>query len=198
MVHFGRDCSHLKKSFEAANDMVSQARYGEVQAAITGCYRLPAANGGYRTWISGGMDALSSKLGPISAANEKLLLTTMIQKISTGMAIDLESTPSFERGVEWCLGQSTTGGYLIIGSSNAIRLYNAVLSGGGTADLIYEPNLRINKSSVQVLEDKIKNAIKAKRHDRAPNSRQHPVLHPDRGGEQDPHGECQRQVPRRR
>jgi hypothetical protein len=72
---------------------------------------------------------------------------------------------SFERGVDWCLGQATTGGYLIVGSSNAKRLYNAVISGGGAADLIYEPNFRINKGSVQALEGKLKDAIKAKRPD---------------------------------
>jgi hypothetical protein len=111
------------------------------------------------------MDALPSKLWPISVANEKLLITTMIQEIRTGMAIDLEHPPSFERGVDWCLAESAAGGYLIVGSSNAKRLYNAVLNSGIAADLIYEPNLRISKSAVQTLECKLKKAIKAKRPD---------------------------------
>jgi hypothetical protein len=162
---FGRDCCHLKRSFDAANDMVSQAGYGEVQTAITGRYRLPAANRKYRTWISGGMDSLPSKLGPISAANEKLMITTMIQEIRTGMAIDLEPTPSFERGVDWCLAESATGRFLIVGSSNAKRLHTAIVGGGTAADLIYEPNLKITKNSVLMLEEKIKLSIKSKRPD---------------------------------
>jgi hypothetical protein len=162
---FGRDCCHLKRSFDTANDMISQAGYGDVQTATTGRYRLPGANGKYRTWISGGMDALPSKLGPVSAANEKLMITTMIQEIRTGMAIDLEPTPSFERGVDWCLAQSTTGGFLIVGSSNAKRLHTAIVGGGTAAELIYEPNLKITKNSVQLLEEKIKLSIKSKRPD---------------------------------
>jgi hypothetical protein len=162
---FGRDCCHLKRSFETANDMVSQAGYGDVQTAITGRYRLPAANGKYRTWISGGMDRLPSKLGPISAANEKLMISTMIQEIRTGMAIDLEPTPSFERGVDWCMAQAATGGVLIVGSSNAKRLHTAMVGDGSPADLIYEPNLKINKHSVQLLEEKMKLAIKSKKPD---------------------------------
>jgi hypothetical protein len=162
---FGKELCHMKNSFETANDILASSGYGGIVPDQLERYRLPTADRRYTTWVSGGMTELPMNVSPASQANEERYFGSVIAEIRSGLAIDLDPTPSFERGVGPCLAAAAVGGTLVIGSSNAKRLHKAMIEDGWVTDLVYEPNLRISKKSVLDLTDKLKDKIKAKRPD---------------------------------
>jgi hypothetical protein len=162
---FGKELCHMKNSFETANDILACSGYGGIVPDQLERYRLPTADRRYTTWVSGGMTELPLNVHPASQANEERHFASVITEIRAGLAIDLEPTPSFERGVGPCMAASAVGGTLVVGSSNAKRLHKAMTEDGWVTDLVYEPNLRISKTSVLELADKMKDKIKAKRPD---------------------------------
>jgi hypothetical protein len=160
---FGKELCHMKNSFEAANDIVANSGYGGIVPDHLNRYRLPTADRRYTTWVSGGMTELPMKVHPLSASNEAILFTSIIGEIRSGLAINLETTPSYERGVVHCSAAATAGGTLVVGSSNAKRLHKAMMDAGWEAELIYEANLRITKQSVRDLAVKMNDSVQAKR-----------------------------------
>jgi hypothetical protein len=162
---FGKELCHMKKSFEAANDIVASSGHGGIFPDYLNRYRLPTADRRYTTWVSGGMTELPKMVHPLNAGNEEILVSSIINEIRSGLAIDLDPTPSLERGVGQCSAAAAAGGTLVVGSSNAKRLHKAMLEAGWSAELIYEANFRISKQSVSNLADRVKDSVRAKRPD---------------------------------
>jgi hypothetical protein len=162
---FGKELCHMKNSFETANDILATAGHGGIVPDQLNRYRLPTADRRYTTWVSGGMTELPNCVFPASTTNEERHFESVISEIRSGLAIDLEPTPSFERGVGPCLANAASGGTIVVGSSNAQRLHKALMEAGWASDLVFEPNLRITKQSVKALTDRLVDKLKAKRPD---------------------------------
>jgi hypothetical protein len=97
--YFGKDNNLLKESFEVANDIMEEAGTGGHQAEVASRHRLSHEGRTYTTWFTSGLTSLPVEVRPATKEREQLLLTKIIGEVRKGLAIDLEPTPSFERGV---------------------------------------------------------------------------------------------------
>jgi hypothetical protein len=70
-----------------------------------------------------------------------------------------------ERLVGPCSAAAATGGTLVVGSSNAKKLHAAMIAADKEAHLIYEPNFRISKATVEMITQKVSDRMNAKRPD---------------------------------
>jgi hypothetical protein len=124
-------------------------------------YRLPDKN------ISGSSLFCSSKAGyyparikPASTTVEKNVVGTLISELRSKLALDLDASPSYERGLALqakAIQKSVE--FLIVGSSNAERLMFELSNMGCNAGLAHQSNYRIFKGSSETLTTRMKAAI---------------------------------------
>jgi hypothetical protein len=115
---FGKERSYLKQGFKVANNILASSGTGGQQAEVKAWHHLPTLDMLYRTWSSSGMTCLPKACRPAGEAEEKELITTIIGEIRRGLAIDLDPTPTFERGVPVSVGgggDSSQGSVLVVG-----------------------------------------------------------------------------------
>jgi uncharacterized membrane protein YgcG len=159
---FGKERSYLKRSFEVANQILAGAGTGGMQAAVTSRYRLPTMELRHRTWASSGLACLPRACRPAGEAEEKHLITTIIEETRRGLAIDLDPAPSFERGVPAAGGGENKMHVLLVGDTGADDLNAALKARVCGTDLIVVANWRITKANVDLLLPKIKEAMERK------------------------------------
>jgi hypothetical protein len=75
------------------------------------------------------------------------------------MALDLDSSHAFERGLVLQVRAKMTVDYLIVGGSNAARLARALDGMGYSTCLVSKPGWRIERGSVEQLTKLVKNTI---------------------------------------
>jgi hypothetical protein len=160
---FGHDNNVLRDSFDVANDIMEDAGTGGHQAEVASRHRLPAIGRTYTTWYTSGLTTLPVAVKPAAKEKEQLLITKIIGEIRKGLAIDLEPTPSFERGVGPVMAPPSNGRILLLGSSNAKRLKTALQDVGMETDLMYEPRLVISRGTVEELATALAKKIKKSR-----------------------------------
>jgi hypothetical protein len=127
-------------------------------------YRLPGRTGpGAETtasllWTSKIRD-LPEKIRRADCSTEKDIVQSIINELRVKMALDLDSSPAFERGLVLQVRAKMTVDYLIVGSSNAARLARALDGLGYSTCLISKPGWRIERGSVEQLAKIVKNTI---------------------------------------
>jgi hypothetical protein len=99
---------------------------------------------------------------PAGEAEEKELITTIIEEIRRGLDIDLDPAPSFERGVPAASGGDSKLHILLVGDNGADELNAALKRSGCETDLIVVASWRITKANVDLLLPKVKGAIEKK------------------------------------
>jgi hypothetical protein len=131
--------------------------------------RLPAnTEGGTATWHSGGNWA-NNNSGPIPNAatalqqpEEAQLANCMIKEIRDKLAIALDPSPVFERGLGGQDKPKQSIDFVVAGSSNASKLSKALEDQGFSCSLVFIPNWRVNSSSVEELKNMLKEEIREK------------------------------------
>jgi hypothetical protein len=111
------------------------------------------------------MTCLPKACRPAGEAEEKELLTTIIEEITRGLAIDLDPTPTFERGVPVSVGGDGGGGQrsvLIVGDLGAEHQQAALRESGFSTDLLQVASWRIMKTNVERLLASLKAALERK------------------------------------
>jgi hypothetical protein len=90
---------------------------------------------------------------------EEKLVMTLLEELRSKLAMYLDTSPAFERG----LGQQSKAklavDFLVIGSSNASKLSSALGNMGYACSLVFEANWRIGRSSVDHLARRTAAAI---------------------------------------
>jgi hypothetical protein len=173
-TYFGNERLFLKKTFLKANEILTEAGEGGPQAALQLRQRLPAFGGGGKLWVIDGLIGLPELLKPASVGQEKALYETLIEELRSGLALDVEDAPDFDRSVR--PGGSgggdvnnnsrplvTTDVILVVGGSNAQRLSKAFEEEGIAADLVHIPNMRVIRGTGEVLAERLKEAIAKRR-----------------------------------
>jgi hypothetical protein len=102
---------------------------------------------------------LPAKIRLATNQQEKEVIQATIQELREKHALDLDSTPSFERGVVLQAKAKKTIDYLVVGSSNAERLMNALSDLGYSVGLAKYPNWRVYKGSADLLMKQVKDAL---------------------------------------
>jgi hypothetical protein len=117
----------------------------------------------YRTWASSGLDGLPKATRPIGEKEEKDCICLLISELRSGLAIDLDPTPSFERGVAALVVGDDGELTVVVGSSQAVQLHDAMKSAGMNTCLVEIPNWRITKVEVDTLLNRLNEALKNKK-----------------------------------
>jgi hypothetical protein len=126
--------------------------------------RLPGKDGTSNIWYSGGVwngtgDAIPEKVKPATQLQEEKIVKLLIDEIRSKLALDLDPSPTFERGLGLQTRTKQAVDFLIIGSSNASKLSRALEERGFSTCLISEPNWRVERGSVDKLVKITRNAI---------------------------------------
>jgi hypothetical protein len=86
------------------------------------------------------------------------VVLTLIDEMRTGLGIDLDPSPSFEREIKLNVAKKKSK-YLVIGDGQACLLAEALVRSGQTAVTAYIPEWRVNSGNVGLLCEKAKIAI---------------------------------------
>jgi hypothetical protein len=122
-----------------------------VQPEVSARHRLPTLDLRYRTWASSGLVGLPRATRPIGEKEERDFVFSLISEVRGGMAIDLDPTPSFERGVAARIGGEDGKVMLVVGGSQAAQLHAEMRREGMAADLIELPGVRVTKTEVDLM-----------------------------------------------
>jgi hypothetical protein len=116
-----------------------------------------------KIWSSGGKDsrAMPSKIRPLTSEDEKNLISQLITELRVKLALDLDPNPTYERGLGLQSRARVRVDYLIIGSSHARKLRDALDEKGRSCSLVYLPNWRIGRGCAEDLLRLIKEAYKS-------------------------------------
>jgi hypothetical protein len=161
------DCDFfLEATFEAAKKIMLETGVGEQLYLEVKRLRLPAShkNGGYQIWHSGRTDEevnqkLPVSIPPLLQPKEEKLITRMLEELRSNLALDVDTSPSFDRGLGPQAKVKQAVDFLIVGSSNASKLANCLSRLGYATYVIFEPNWRISSGNVDSLAQKIGEAI---------------------------------------
>ena len=124
--------------------------------------RLPArlsSSSTQKIWCTGGNTSLPCASSPTSEAQERTVINALILDIKSKLAIDLDEDPVLSRKVE-----ATAGGgknFLLVGSSNARRLAEALKSRGIPTGSVLSSSWRATKQSVSEMAEHVRAELAA-------------------------------------
>jgi hypothetical protein len=150
---YGEGGRLLSSSFRMANHLLSP-RTGEIgQADYERLLRLPKeANwpSGKISWAMSGFD-LPMAIQPTSEDAEKEIITCLINELRTGLALDLDPAPSFDRKMpaEGRSGQTAYKDYIVTGRAKASAMVaDALVRAGKTLEQVVYPEWRVTQPFV--------------------------------------------------
>jgi hypothetical protein len=160
-IYYHGDLVFLEDSHVAAQEMLIRLGEGK-QSLEPWRIRLPGKDG-KKVYSSGGEDsrAVPCNIKPLTHLNEKELITGMIRELRSKLALDLDPNPSFERGLGIQSRAKVRCNYLIVGSSNATRLRQAMESMGHSSCIVHLANWRIGRGCTEGLISMVKEAMKS-------------------------------------
>jgi hypothetical protein len=130
------------KAFNELCEGVSEDNGGHIR------YRLPSrSSSGIKLWVSSRQQPSPAKVKVAGHSIEKIIISCMIGELRDKQALDLDPSPSFERGLVLQARAKTTVDYLVIGSSHATHLSKLLTEQGYSTRLVSIPNWRIYKGS---------------------------------------------------
>jgi hypothetical protein len=162
--YFSNDQHYLATSHELAAAALSELGEEKQPLHAEIKYRLPgrAGPGGNNNtsilWVSRVRD-LPERIRRADCNTEKRIILSIISELRVKMALDLDSNPTFERGLVLQVKAKLTVDYLVVGSSNASRLARALDGMGYSTCLVSKPGWRIDRGSVEQLTKMVKNTI---------------------------------------
>jgi hypothetical protein len=157
--YYEQDNILLEDTFKAAMDMIKKTGIGEQKCLEPRRYRLPAKPGSNpetQVWASGGTwhgaeKAFPCYVPPLSQRNEETLIKTLATELRVKLALDVDPSPSFERGLGLQSSAKKSLDFMIVGSSNASRLRDALVDKGYVCSLVFLQNWCIQHGSIDSL-----------------------------------------------
>jgi hypothetical protein len=161
------DC-YLEASFALAKYQLTETGEGEQTDLAMRRFRLPSPRGEEeKLWFSGGVFrgssttpiAIPAKVKPAPQKMENALVIEMIKELRSKLALDLDPSPAFERGLGLQSSPKKAVDFMVVGSSNASKLAKALEDRGFSVCLVFRANWRITRSNVEHLTVDVGNAI---------------------------------------
>jgi hypothetical protein len=138
---------YMEESHRVAAEILSESGTSSGLEWEERRYRLPSKHGDSvkKIWCSKPLteDKIPLKVRPLSSSNEMLLITTIIAELRQRLALDLDPSPSFDRGLGIQSMPKKKIEYLLVGSSNASRLKDAFVQKGIETALVHLANWRV-------------------------------------------------------
>jgi hypothetical protein len=125
---------------------------------------LPDKNtpGGRKAWNSGGPNGkeIPTMLRPLSPQYEKKWYCALVEDLKIKLALDLDSSPSLERGLGLQDKPIHKVEFMVVGNSNAGRLAKAINESGFSVSKLLFRNWRVSRTSCESLAAMLAKAIK--------------------------------------
>jgi hypothetical protein len=128
--------------------------------------RLPISSGKLRgeLWQSGGTSISPTSAIPASTTalqqpEEAFLVKAVIKEIRDKLAMVLDPNPTFERELEGQSRPKQSYDFLVVGSSNASKLSDAIGAQGYKSCVVYASSWRVSPQNVEILLPRVKEAI---------------------------------------
>ena len=140
----------LDASNNIALEIILENGQGGSQPVSSTRVRLPISIDSYepyRVWCVGSNPKLPNMSAPVTESQEKRVVTAIIEELQSNLAMDLDSSPIFDRNP----GPIQDAGddcYLVVGSSNARRLSEALKRKMLSTGYVFSSNWRATKKSV--------------------------------------------------
>jgi hypothetical protein len=120
----------MEDTFTLAKLLLHDSGEGKQKNLERRRYRLPGRDGS-NIWYSGGVwngtgDAIPEKIKPATQLQEEKIVRMLIDKIRSKLALDLDPSPTFERGLGLQTRTKQAVDFMIVGSSNASKLARAL------------------------------------------------------------------------
>jgi hypothetical protein len=106
-----------------------------------------------RVWASGGEEskALPCSVKALTPAAEKEYLDSLIGELRARQALELDPEPTLDRVIYSSTKVKRHIDIMVVGSSNAAKLVDALIAKGKSVMLVMEPHWVINRQSVELL-----------------------------------------------
>jgi hypothetical protein len=112
-------------------------------------------------WHSGKMTNLPMTISPAKTIMEKELVETLIQTLRSKLALALDPSPAFERGPRLQASTRRKVNYLLVGSSHASKMKEALERKGYSTALVYAANWRMDPESAEALASLLRLTIQS-------------------------------------
>jgi hypothetical protein len=150
--YFGYDDYHVEETHAEALQVILDSAEGRNVYQDKIRYRLPDNNrAGHTIFCSSATSYYPAKIKLATTAQEKKVISSLIQELRTKMALDLDANPSLDRGLALQAGHRKSVDFLIVGSSNANRLTTALSEMGYSVGISHKANFRIYRGSTDTL-----------------------------------------------
>ena len=123
--------------------------------------RLPCAISSHdnkKIWAVGGDSDLPYTTDPVSIEQETKIIHAMILDLQQNLALELDSYPVIKRDLG-SRGEAGAASYLVVGSSNAKRLEEALKAKGLATGAVFANNWRATKKSAEDMVAHVKVAL---------------------------------------
>ena len=156
----------MKKSSEVALSIILENGTGGSQPSSSSRVRLPASISKLEPsniWSVGSNNKLPNGVKELAESQEENIISSIISDLQDNLAMDLDSYPILNRnpGPELRRGNDC---FLVVGSSNAKRLCDALQQKNIETGFVISNNWRATKKSVLVMAEHIKEELGAKRY----------------------------------
>jgi hypothetical protein len=153
--YYGLDDSYLDDGHVTASAILSSQQEGEPRVVDLRRYSLPANknSSSMRVWASGGKErkALPCSVKALTPTAKKEYLDSLIGELRARQALQLDLEPTLDRVIYSSTKVKRHIDIMVVGSSNASKLVDALIAKGKSVMLVMEPHWVINRQSVDQL-----------------------------------------------
>ena len=100
-------------------------------------------------------------MSPLTSNQEGKIVVTLIGELQKNLALDLDATPIASRNVA-SRGELSAASFLVVGSSNAKRLVEALTTKGYSTGSVLSANWRATKKSIEDMAAHVKAELAAR------------------------------------
>jgi hypothetical protein len=165
---FGEDGNFLTNSFKLANYLLAPRMGADCQTDYERLVRLPVAAkwpSNKASWVMSSFD-LPLAIHPTTEGAEKEIIMSVINELRTGLALELDQSPSLDRKMpaKGGGGPPESIDYLIIGrTKTSAMMADALVRTGKKCELVSYPEWRVTQAFVARMATDLAAAMAAKR-----------------------------------
>jgi hypothetical protein len=97
---------------------------------------------------TGGWSNLKKTVRPQTSADEQAIVTSLLEELRSRLALDVCVTPNFDRAFRQPKSEKKYADYIILGSSNALRMSDSLNKMGFSTACVHSKGWRANPTSV--------------------------------------------------
>jgi hypothetical protein len=167
LLHFKNSDTLLSNSFQLVEKQLTE-RGGRITQTNYRCVvRMPPSQSCQsRTSYLSNWDCLPAAIKPPTTAEERQAICAMMEEMRETLAVDVDPAPIVDR---WPTITSVEEGVkkklLVVGSSHAAKIGDALTKMGHEVEILFEPNWRVFRNNAATLAEKVEEKLATKSFD---------------------------------